>query len=29
VVKVFEYCKSGESLCRPVAPAPAEKKPAA
>lgn len=29
VVKVFEYCKSGESLCRPVPPAPAEKKPAA
>jgi osmotically-inducible protein OsmY len=29
VVKVFEYCKSGESLCRPVTPAPAEKKPAA
>jgi osmotically-inducible protein OsmY len=29
VVKVFEYCKSGESLCRPVAPAPSEKKPAA
>jgi len=29
VVKVFEYCKSGESLCRPVAPTPAEKKPAA
>ncbi len=29
VVKVFEYCKSGESICRPVAPAPAEKKPAA
>ena len=29
VVKVFEYCKSGESLCRPVAPAPTEKKPAA
>ena len=27
VVKVFEYCKSGESLCRP-APAPAEKKSA-
>jgi osmotically-inducible protein OsmY len=29
VVKVFEYCKSGESLCRPVTPEPAEKKPAA
>jgi len=29
VVKVFEYCKSGESLCRPVTPTPAEKKPAA
>jgi osmotically-inducible protein OsmY len=29
VVKVFEYCKSGESLCRPPASAPAEKKPAA
>ncbi len=29
VVKVFEYCKSGESICRPVTPAPAEKKPAA
>jgi len=28
VVKVFEYCKSGESLCRPVPPS-AEKKPAA
>ena len=26
VVKVFEYCKSGESLCRPVVPATAEKK---
>lgn len=26
VVKVFEYCKSGESICRPVAPATAEKK---
>lgn len=29
VVKVFEYCKSGESLCRPVPPATAGKKPAA
>jgi len=29
VVKVFEYCKSGESLCRPVPPPTAEKKPAA
>jgi len=29
VVKVFEYCKSGESLCRPVLPATAGKKPAA
>lgn len=29
VVKVFEYCKSGESICRPVPPPPAEKKPAA
>ena len=29
VVKVFEYCKSGESICRPVAPVSAEKKPAA
>jgi osmotically-inducible protein OsmY len=28
VVKVFEYCKSGESICRPIPPA-AEKKPAA
>jgi len=26
VVKVFEYCKSGESLCRPVVPPTAEKK---
>ena len=26
VVKVFEYCKSGESICRPVPPATAEKK---
>ena len=26
VVKVFEYCKSGESLCRPVVPATAEQK---
>jgi osmotically-inducible protein OsmY len=25
VVKVFEYCKSGESICRPVAPASPEK----
>jgi osmotically-inducible protein OsmY len=29
VVRVFEYCKSGESVCRPIAPATAEKKPAA
>jgi hypothetical protein len=29
VVKVFEYCKSGESLCRPIPPATAGKKPAA
>jgi osmotically-inducible protein OsmY len=29
VVKVFEYCKSGESICRPVPPPTAEKKPAA
>jgi osmotically-inducible protein OsmY len=29
VVKVFEYCKSGESVCRPVTPTTAEKKPAA
>jgi len=25
VVKVFEYCKSGESICRPVAASTAEK----
>jgi osmotically-inducible protein OsmY len=29
VVKVFEYCKSGESICRPIPPPAAEKKPAA
>lgn len=29
VVKVFEYCKSGETVCRPVPPPSAEKKPAA
>ena len=29
VVKVFEYCKSGESICRPIPPVTAEKKPAA
>jgi osmotically-inducible protein OsmY len=27
VVKVFEYCKSGETLCRPVEPKPAADKP--
>ena len=29
VVKVFELCKSGENVCRPLEPAPADKKPAA
>jgi len=27
VVKVFEYCKSGETLCRPIAPKPPADKP--
>jgi osmotically-inducible protein OsmY len=29
VVKVFEYCKSTDELCRPPAPAPGRPKPAA
>jgi hypothetical protein len=29
VVKVFEYCKSGETLCRPLPPKPPADKPAA